>query len=72
MARKSYLAYKKTKNNRQKINSKTKRNCFKEVTKEGTMTNEKFWTTFKSFLTNKGNFSNDSITIEKDGELISN
>ena len=36
------------------------------------MTNEKFWTTFKSFLTNKGNFSNDYITIEKDRELISN
>ena len=62
----------KTKNNPQKINSKTKRNCFKELTKEVTMTNEKFWTTFKSFLTNKGNFSNDYITIEKDRELISN
>ena len=36
------------------------------------MTNEKFWATFKSFLTNKGNFSNDYITIEKDRELITN
>ena len=25
-----------------------------------------------TFLTNKGNFSNDYITIEKDGELINN
>ena len=59
MARNNYSAYKKTKNNRQKINSKAKRNYFKEVTKEGTMTNEEFWITFKSFLTNKGGFSND-------------
>ena len=33
------------------------------------MTNKKFWITFKSFLTNKGNISNDYI--EKDRELIS-
>ena len=33
------------------------------------MTNKKSWTTFKSFLANKGNISNDYI--EKDGELIS-
>ena len=38
--------------------------------KNGTMTNKKSWTTFKLFLTNKGNISNDYI--EKDGELISN
>ena len=38
--------------------------------KNGTMTNKKSWTTFKSFLTNKGNISNDYI--EKDGELINN
>ena len=34
------------------------------------MTNKKSWTTFKSFLTNNGNISNDYI--EKDGELINN
>ena len=38
--------------------------------KNGTMTNKKFQTTFKSFLTNKGNTSNDYV--EKNGELISN
>ena len=36
------------------------------------MTNKKFWsTTIKPFLTSKLHFSNDFITIEKDGELIS-
>ena len=34
------------------------------------MTNKESWTTFRSFLTNKSNISNDYI--EKDGELISN
>ena len=36
------------------------------------MSNKKFWNTVKPFLTNKGCISNDFISIEKDGELISN
>ena len=36
------------------------------------MTNKKFWGTVKPFLTNKGCISDDFISIEKDGELISN
>ena len=36
----------------------------------GIITNKKFWTTFKSFLTNKGNIFNNYIG--KDGELLSN
>ena len=36
------------------------------------MTNKKFWGTVKPFLTNKGCVSDDFISIEKGGELISN
>ena len=36
------------------------------------MSNKKFWSTVKPFLTNKGCISNDFISVEKDGDLISN
>ena len=36
------------------------------------MTNKKFWGTITPFLTNKGCISDDFVSIEKDGELISN
>ena len=36
------------------------------------MSNKKFWSTVKPFLTNKGGISNDFISVEKDGDLISN
>ena len=36
------------------------------------MSNKKFWSTVKPFLTNKGGISNDFITVEKDGDPISN
>ena len=36
------------------------------------MSNKTFWSTVNIFLTNKGGISNDFITVEKDGDLISN
>ena len=36
------------------------------------MSNKKFWSPFKLFLTNKGGISNDLVSVEKDGDLISN
>ena len=42
---------------------------FKEATKDGIMSNKKFWSTVKPFLTNKGDISNDFISVEKDGDL---
>ena len=36
------------------------------------MSNKKFWSTVKPFLTNKGGIANDFISVEKDGDLISN
>ena len=36
------------------------------------MSNKKFWSTVKPFLFNKGGISNDFISVEKDGDVISN
>ena len=36
------------------------------------MSNNYFWSTVKPFVTNKGCISNDFISVEKDGNLISN
>ena len=36
------------------------------------MSNNYFWSTVKPFVTNKGCISNDFISAEKDGNLISN
>ena len=36
------------------------------------MSNKKFWSTAKPFITNKGCISNDLLSVEKDGALISN
>ena len=54
------------------MTKKAKKIFFKEATKDGIMSNKKFWSTVKPFLTNKGGISNDFITVEKDGDLISN
>ena len=45
---------------------------FKEATEDGIMSNKKFWSTIKPFLTNKACVSNDFINVEKDGDLLSN
>ena len=36
------------------------------------VSNKKFWSTVKPFLTNKWGISDDFISVEKDGDLISN
>ena len=71
-SRENYLSHKKTKNKCNTLTRKAKKNFFREATKDGIMSNKKFWSTVKPFLTNKGCISNDFISIEKDGELISN
>ena len=67
-SRDNYVSYKKSKN---KCNSLTKKSK-KKATKDEIMSNEKFQSTVKPFLTNKGCISNDFISVEKDGDLISN
>ena len=51
---------------------KSKKSFFKEATKDGIMTNKKFWRTVKPFLTNNGRIYNDFICIEIEGNLICN
>ena len=71
-SRENYVSHKKSKNICNSLTKKAKKIYFKEATKNGIMTNKKFWGAFKPFLTNKGCISDDFISIEKDGELISN
>ena len=50
---------------------KTKKQFFKNSCKKGTTTNKEFWNLVKPFLTNKGSFSNDFITIkDENGNFI--
>ena len=48
-----------TKNKCNSLTKKAKRDFFKKATKDGIMTNKKFWLTVKPFLTNNGCISND-------------
>ena len=54
------------------MTKKAKRDFLKKATKDGIMTNKKFWRTAKPFLTNNGCTSNDFIRIENEGNLICN
>ena len=71
-SRENYLSYKKSKNKCNSLTKKAKKIFFKEATKDGIMSNTKFWSTVKPFLTNKGSISIDFISVEKDGDLTSN
>ena len=71
-SRENYVSYKKSKNKCNSLTKKAKKILFKEATQDGIMSNKKFWSTVKPFLTNKGCISNDFISVEKDGDLISN
>ena len=71
-SRENYVSYKKSKNKCNSLTKKAKKIFFKEATKDGIMSNKKFWSTVKPFLTNKDGISNDFISVEKDGDLISN
>ena len=71
-SRENYLSYKKSKSKCNSLIKKVKKIFFKKATKDGIMSNKTFWSTAKPFLTNKGCTSNDVITVERDGDLISN
>ena len=71
-SRENYVSYKKSKNKCNSLTKKAKKIFFKEATKDGIMSNKKFWSTAKPFITNKGCISNDFISVEKDGDLMSN
>ena len=71
-SRENYVSYKKSKNKCNSLTKKAEKIFFKEATKDGIMSNKKFWSTVKPFLTNKGCISNDFESVDKDGDLISN
>ena len=71
-SRENYVSYKKSKNKCVSLTKKAKKIFFKEAEKDGIISNKKFWGTVKPFLTSKGCISNDFISVEKDGDLISN
>ena len=70
-SRKNYVSYKKSKSKSNSLTKKAKKIFYKEATKDWIISNKKFWSTVKLFLTNKGCISNDFISVEKDGDLIS-
>ena len=71
-SRENYVSYKKSGNKCNSLTKRAEKIFFKQTTKDRIMSNEKFWSTVKPFLTNKGCISNDFISVEKDGDLISN
>ena len=70
--RENYVSYKKSKSKCNLLTKKAKKIFFKEAPKDGLLSNKKFWSTVKPFLSNRGCISNDFISIEKDGDLIRN
>ena len=71
-SRENFLNMKKVKNKCNSLCRKTKINYFKKCTENGISSYKKFWNFIKPFLTNKGTFSNDFITIKKgDGFIVS-
>ena len=56
-SRENHVSYKKSKNKCNSLTKKTKKIFSKEVTKDGIMSNKKFWSTVKPFLANKNGIS---------------
>ena len=69
-SRENFLRFKKAKNCCNKLNKQAKKDYFKNASKDGVVSNKKFWDTVKPFLTNKGSNTNDSIVIEQNNKLI--
>ena len=69
-SRENYLLFKNVKNKCTSINKKAKKDYFKNATKDGIMINKKFWNVLKPFLTNKGSFSEDKLSIEINNQLV--
>ena len=64
-SRENYVSYKKSKNKCNSLNKKAKKIFFKEATKDGIMSNKKFWSTAKPFLTYKDCISKVRFKIFK-------
>ena len=71
-SRENFKNWKKQKNKCNKLCRKAKKDHFKNITKSNFNSNNKFWQFVKPFLTNKGVFGTDFISIKKDNQFIDN
>ena len=70
-SRENFKNWKKQKNKCNKLCGKAKKNHFRNIT-ESNLNSNKFWQFVKPFLTNKGVFGTDFISIKKDNQFIDN
>ena len=70
-SREDYVSYKKSKIKCNSLTENAKKIFFKEATEDWIMSNKKIWSAVKPFL-NRRCISNDYISVDKDGDLISN
>ena len=68
-SRENFKIWKKQKNKCNKICRRAKKDHFKNITENNLNSNKKYWQFVKSFLTNKGVFETDFISIEKTTSL---
>ena len=71
-SRENFKNWKKQKNKCNKLCRKAKKDHFKNITESNLSSNNKFWQFVKPFLTNKGVFGTDFISIKKDNQFIDN
>ena len=69
-SKENFLTLKKIKNKCNSLRRKAKKHFFKKSCEKGLNSNKEFWNLVKPFLTNKGTFSNDFITIEDKDRFI--
>ena len=65
-----FSAYKKAKSLCNSLNKTAKKDYFRKATGDGVMSNRKFWSTVKPFLTSKGFFHNDNMSIDINGNIV--
>ena len=71
-SRENFKNWKKQKNKCNKLCRKAKKDHFENITESNLSSNNKFWQFVKPFLTNKGVFGTDFISIKKDNQFINN
>ena len=70
-SRENFLKLEESRNIVKKLTFSAKKDFFKSASKDGIMTNKKFWKIMKPLMTNKGVLSSNAIIIEENNKLIS-
>ena len=71
-SRENFKNWKKQKNKCNKLCRKAKKDYFRNITESNLNSNNTFWQFVKPFLTNKGVFGTDFISVKKDNKFIDN